>query len=735
MKQYTVVSGRAFRCLLIVLMICCARGQEITPGQPVLHLKNRSWTTANDLQAFSGTVAKSRTGQAGHYIIQFDQFPSQEQLWTLEDRGVTILGYVPENAMVVSASGQIALEGLNAHWRGRLESQDKISHLLTTEVPEAGPSSDSAVESFLIEFQIDTSNADMYALAAEYGLETVENSNLLHNHLLVRGVRSQVMRLTEWDEVTYIFPVNEDLIAGTEVTTCAGALTKFGTLGQFVAKAGEGWDGPGRGRATIHFVFSQLTSKIGGEAQKAEIVRAMKEWERVAGIQFSLSTNAAETKTVNILFAEGDHGDGNPFDGRSGVLAHTFYPIPLNAEPIAGDMHFDNAENWQIGADVDLYSVALHELGHALGLGHSDKPGAVMYPYYRRATLLTVEDANAILQIYADPQAPTPAPTPAPAPNPIPTSPLPVVPLSVSVDLAPSETQESSISFSGSLSGGTGPWTMIWLTDQGVTGRAGIQSVGGTARWNASAVPVIPGSNSIIFTALDFVSNRAMVSVDITRKQVVPTVPTLPTVPTTPVPVPTVPNPQPTLPVMLAIANPSSANYRALQPKIDISGTASHSSGIARVEWVSSQGRQGVATTGSAGSWAALQIPLDPGSAKITVKATANNGNSATSAIDVSYVGPSTGTGPAPSLTITSPASSSSQASQPTVIMKGNALSGVGITEVTWGTSSGRSGSCEGSTTWICYDVPMLVGSNTVTIRVKDNAGVTNWKAVTITRR
>ena len=131
-----VVSGRAFRCLLILLMICCAHGQEITPGQPVLHLKNRSWTTTNDLQTFSGTAAKSRTGQAGHYIIQFDQFPSQEQLWTLEDRGVTILGYVPENAVVVSASGQIGLEGLNAHWRGRLESQDKISPLLTTEVPE-----------------------------------------------------------------------------------------------------------------------------------------------------------------------------------------------------------------------------------------------------------------------------------------------------------------------------------------------------------------------------------------------------------------------------------------------------------------------------------------------------------------------------------------------------------------------------------------------------------------------
>ncbi|KAF5196212.1 Metalloendoproteinase [Thalictrum thalictroides] len=71
-----------------------------------------------------------------------------------------------------------------------------------------------------------------------------------------------------------------------------------------------------------------------------------------------------------------DHGDGNPFDGQGGTLAHAFAPTN-------GRFHYDADENWAtepITGYYDLYTIALHEIGHLLGLHHSSVEGAIMYP-------------------------------------------------------------------------------------------------------------------------------------------------------------------------------------------------------------------------------------------------------------------------------------------------------------------------------------------------------------------
>ncbi|KAL4657326.1 collagenase 3-like [Arapaima gigas] len=108
------------------------------------------------------------------------------------------------------------------------------------------------------------------------------------------------------------------------------------------------------------------------------IENALQVWARVTPLQFTCLTN--KTADIMIFFARGEHGDGYPFDGPHRTLAHAFAPSP----GIGGDAHFDEDETFtsQSSTGYNLFLVAAHEFGHALGLSHSKDPGALMYPVY-----------------------------------------------------------------------------------------------------------------------------------------------------------------------------------------------------------------------------------------------------------------------------------------------------------------------------------------------------------------
>ena len=100
-----------------------------------------------------------------------------------------------------------------------------------------------------------------------------------------------------------------------------------------------------------------------------------------------------------------------------GTLAHGFAPLTQAlggpGGTIGGDIHFDTAENWSddptdtnADSDFDFFTVALHELGHALGLGHSTIGGSVMEATYAGARrTLSADDIAGIQALYSAPAA------------------------------------------------------------------------------------------------------------------------------------------------------------------------------------------------------------------------------------------------------------------------------------------------------------------------------------------
>ena len=136
-----------------------------------------------------------------------------------------------------------------------------------------------------------------------------------------------------------------------------------------------------------------------------QILKAAQYWAQQTNINFSVVTDngAAEGSGSN------QQGDPNFGDIRIGgynfgttTLAQAFLPPPVNNYSIAGDIQFNTGATFNVGSTYDLFTVATHEIGHALGLLHSTTTSAVMYSTYTAVTTtLNADDISGIKSVYS----------------------------------------------------------------------------------------------------------------------------------------------------------------------------------------------------------------------------------------------------------------------------------------------------------------------------------------------
>ena len=121
----------------------------------------------------------------------------------------------------------------------------------------------------------------------------------------------------------------------------------------------------------------QVSTKFATAQSRRRTEQGVQVWSEYTDLVF-IQKKSGQVH-IEIRFEKGEHGDGDPFDGPGGTLAHAYFPV------YGGDAHFDDAEQWTIDSfrGTNLFQVAAHEFGHSLGLSHSDVKAALMAPFYR----------------------------------------------------------------------------------------------------------------------------------------------------------------------------------------------------------------------------------------------------------------------------------------------------------------------------------------------------------------
>ncbi|KAI6238045.1 Matrix metalloproteinase [Aphelenchoides fujianensis] len=131
------------------------------------------------------------------------------------------------------------------------------------------------------------------------------------------------------------------------------------------------------------------------------VAQAFKAWEIVIAIDFVPATPRTPPAEIDVMF---EFADRDPINRND----RTGYSVAAATEPVKSRVWIKRAERDKKPADLDIFLVIVHEIGHVLGLSHSTDQSSVMFPIFQRQIgeelpVINSDDVERLRNLY-DPQ-------------------------------------------------------------------------------------------------------------------------------------------------------------------------------------------------------------------------------------------------------------------------------------------------------------------------------------------
>jgi Fibronectin type III domain/Glucodextranase, domain B/Bacterial Ig domain len=256
------------------------------------------------------------------------------------------------------------------------------------------------------------------------------------------------------------------------------------------------------------------------------------------------------------------------------------------------------------------------------------------------------------------------------------------------------DTDTATIQIAGGAADDIGIEQVYWTSSSGQSGMAD-----GTTDWRIASLNLSEGLNVLTVVAVDPAGNQGSDTLNITYTTSTTGAPTV------------------------QITSPTAADtYSTETAFVTVRGTASGDHPITRVTWTTNHGHSGTAS-GTA-NWSITGTLPGEDVYVVTVTAHDDAGQTAQDILTINYGQIQTGDTTPPAITISSPSTANSYTtSAATTTIAGTASDNAGIQQVRWTSSSGQSGTADGTTAWRIPSLSLSEGLNVITVTAVDPTG------------